>query len=371
MTNEGQNTSAVRSGHELNNMSLETYLIKQIPGFKAPLTVSQFSFGQSNPTYLLKDGNQQQYVLRKKPPGALLSKTAHAIEREYRIINALGQHTNVPVPKVYALCEDASVIGTPFYVMEFLKGRIFEDVRMLSLPFEDRRQCWFSALKTLASLHQVDFKAIGLESYGRNSGFYERQMKSLHKVSKAQAAVVDKETGEKVADLPRLDEMFVWFKKNQPKDAATIVHGDFKIDNLVFHPTECRVIGILDWELSTIGHPYSDLANLLQPFYIPAGPEGGFMNAEDPLPIPGSQELMQVYCEQSQQPFPIPQWMFAVAFSHFRLAVITQGIAARVARKQASSARAKEIASKSIPMTILALAIVDQGDLVGDNSSKL
>ncbi|SAM02173.1 hypothetical protein [Absidia glauca] len=272
-----------------------------------------------NPTYLLKDGNQQQYVLRKKPPGALLSKTAHAIEREYRIINALGQHTDVPVPKVYALCEDDSVIGTPFYVMEFLKGRIFEDVRMLSLSYEDRKKCWFSALETLAKLHQVDFKAIGLESYGRNSGFYERQMKSLHRVSSAQASVVDKETGEKVQELPRLDEMFAWFKKNQPKDKATIVHGDFKIDNVVFHPTECRVIGILDWELSTIGHPLSDLANLLQPFYIPAGPEGGFKDSKEPLPIPSAQELMPVYCQHSNQPFPIPQWMFAVAFSHFRV----------------------------------------------------
>ncbi|CAO3597369.1 unnamed protein product [Absidia cylindrospora] len=373
MTNEGQKTSAVRSGHELDTASLEAYLAKQIPGFTTPMTVSQFSHGQSNPTYLLKDANQQQYVLRKKPPGALLSKTAHAIEREYRIINALGQHTDVPVPKVYALCEDANVIGTPFYVMEFLKGRIFEDVRMLSLPYEQRKQCWFSALETLAKLHRVDFKAIGLESYGRNFGFYERQMKSLHKVSSAQAAVVDKDSGEKVADLPRLDEMFAWFKKNQPKDVATIVHGDFKIDNVVFHPTECRVIGVLDWELSTIGHPLSDLANLLQPFYMPADQVtgGGFKDSKEPLPIPGAQELMQVYCQHSNQPFPIPQWLFAVAFAHFRLAVITQGIAARVARKQASSARALEIASKSIPMANLALEIVDQGDLVGGTDSKL
>ncbi|KAI8089789.1 kinase-like domain-containing protein [Halteromyces radiatus] len=370
MSNEGQKTSAIRSGHEIDIATLETFLVERIPNFSRPLHVSQFAFGQSNPTYLLKDGNQQQYVLRKKPPGALLSKTAHAIEREYRIINALGQHSDVPVPKVYALCEDASVIGTPFYVMEFLKGRIFEDVRMLSLPYEDRRQCWYSALETLAKLHRVDFKAIGLETYGRNSGFYERQMKSLHKVSSAQAAVVDKDTGIKVHDLPRLDEMFAWFKKNQPKDIATIVHGDFKIDNLVYHPIENRVIGVLDWELSTIGHPLSDLANLLQPFYIPAS-DSGFKDMKGPLPIPDSQELMQVYCRYSQQPFPIPQWMFAVAFSHFRLAVITQGIAARVARKQASSARAIEVAGKSIPMANLTLEIVDQGDLVNDNSSKL
>ncbi|KAI8060250.1 kinase-like domain-containing protein [Gongronella butleri] len=361
----GQKTSSVRSGHELNTGALEAYLVQHIPGFKTPLHVSQFAFGQSNPTYLLKDGNQQQYVLRKKPPGALISKTAHAVEREYRIINALGQHTDVPVPKVYALCEDNSVIGTPFYVMEFLKGRIFEDVRMPELSFEDRKECWYAAMATLAKLHSVDFKAIGLESYGRNSGFYDRQMKSLHKVSTLQAAVVDKDTGAKVMDIPRLDEMFAWFKRNQPKDAATIVHGDYKIDNIVYHPTENRVIGVLDWELSTIGHPYSDLANLLQPYAVPSS-DFGFMGAKEPLPVPSGDELMQVYCKHSGTPYPVPRWPFAVAFSHFRLAVITQGIAARVARKQASSAKARETASKCLPMANLALAIVDQGDLVTD-----
>ncbi|ORX48314.1 kinase-like protein [Hesseltinella vesiculosa] len=365
----GQKTSSVRSGHELDNQALETYLADRIPGFTKPLQVSQFAFGQSNPTYLLKDGNQQQYVLRKKPPGALISKTAHAVEREYRIIHALGQHTDVPVPKVYALCEDGSVIGTPFYVMEFLKGRIFEDIRMPELSFEDRKECFYSALETLAKLHRVDFKAIGLENYGRNSGFYDRQMKSLHKVSLAQAAVVDKETGEKVVDIPRLDEMFAWFSKNQPKDVATIVHGDFKMDNLVFHPTKNQVIGILDWELSTIGHPYSDLANFLQPYSIPSV-AGGFMGAKGPLPVPTAEELMQVYCKHSGLAYPIPQWQFAVAFAHFRLAVITQGIAARVARKQASSAFARETASRCVPMSNLTLQIVDQGDLV-DAKSKL
>ncbi|KAI8644660.1 kinase-like domain-containing protein [Parasitella parasitica] len=137
-----QSTSSVRTGHELNAKSLEAYLQKAIPGFATPLHISQFNHGQSNPTYLLKDGNQQQYVLRKKPPGALISKTAHAVEREYRIIRALGENSDVPVPKVYTLCEDVDVIGTPFYVMEFLKGRIFTDVKMLELDYEERRKCW-------------------------------------------------------------------------------------------------------------------------------------------------------------------------------------------------------------------------------------
>lgn len=192
-------------------------------------------------------------MLRKKPPGVLISKTAHAVEREYRIIRALGENSDVPVPEVYTLCEDVDVIGTPFYVMEFLKGRIFTDVRMLDLPFEERREwyvnlfiyiyqrkillkytkSWFSAVATLGKLHSVNFKSIGLEGYGKDNGFYARQMRSLGKVSDAQGAVVDEETGKAVGPIPRLDEMFAWFKRNEVKDQATIIHGDFKIDNMV------------------------------------------------------------------------------------------------------------------------------------------
>ncbi|KAI8991478.1 kinase-like domain-containing protein [Mycotypha africana] len=384
------NTSAIRPGflmilmtyvqilpnsHELDERKLETYLINHIEGFKAPLFVSQFSFGQSNPTYLLKDGNQQQYVLRKKPPGTLLSSTAHAVEREYRILQALGTKTNVPVPKVYMLCEDKNVIGTPFYVMEFLSGRIYEDCRMLSIPFEERKQLWYSAIETLAKLHRVDFKAIGLDNYGKNSGFYDRQMKSLGKVSQTQAKVKDEETGQVVGPIPRLDEMFAWFKRNQVPDKATIIHGDFKIDNMIFHPTEPRVIGVLDWELSTVGHPLSDLSNLLQSFYVPATASDsnsnmlGFKDSKEPLPIPEAAELMEHYCSILEEPFPIPRWKFAVAFSFFRLAVIIQGIAARVARKQASSAQAKSYASRFKPVAQMCLNIVDEGDI--DNLSKL
>ncbi|KAL0089628.1 kinase-like domain-containing protein [Phycomyces blakesleeanus] len=368
---EGQSTSSVRTGHELNQAVLEAYLIKNVPGFIGPLQISQFKLGQSNPTYLLKDGNKQQYVLRKKPPGALLSSTAHAIEREYRVIHAVGTSSDVPVPKVYCLCENVSVIGTPFYVMEFLAGRIYSDVRMLSLPYEERRACWISAVETLAKLHKLDHKAIGLDGYGKDSGFYARQIRSLAKVSAAQAEVEDKETGEKVGPIPRLNDMFTWFKKNQVPDKATIVHGDFKIDNMIFHPTEPRVIGVLDWELSTIGHPLSDLANLLQPFYVyPSDKMTGFKGLKE-LPIPGADELMKAYSSILGQPYPIDRWMFAVAFSFFRLSVITQGIAARVARKQASSAQAMYYAVMFKPVARMALEIVDEGDLVQNPVSKL
>ncbi|KAG0172415.1 hypothetical protein DFQ28_010730 [Apophysomyces sp. BC1034] len=364
----GQSTSDIRTGHELNTAVLEAYLTNHIPGFIPPLQISQFKLGQSNPTYLLKDGNMQQYVLRKKPPGSLMTSTAHAVEREYRIIKALGTSTDVPVPKVYVLCEDSSVIGTPFYVMEFLHGRIFSDVRLLSLPFEERRKCWTSAIETLAKLHKVDYAAIGLGDYGRTSGFYDRQMKSLHKVSNIQAGVKDADTNTAVGAIPRLDDMLAWFKKNQVADKATIAHGDYKIDNLVFHPTESRVIGILDWELSTIGHPLSDLSNLLQPFYY--APDLGLVGLKGvkDLPIPGADELMSIYCEKTNTPFPIDRWAFAVAFSFFRLSVILQGVAARIARKQASSAEARSYAALFKPIADEALTIVDQGDLITSKS---
>ncbi|KAI9484252.1 MAG: kinase-like domain-containing protein [Benjaminiella poitrasii] len=374
--NKGQSTSDIRAGHELDQGKLEAYLLQHVSSFKAPLQISQFQFGQSNPTYLLKDGNLQQYVLRKKPPGVLLSSTAHAIEREYRIIHALGTQTDVPVPKVYVLCEDNNIIGTPFYVMEFLNGRIYEDCRMLDIPFEERKLLWYSAIETLAKLHRVDFKAIGLENYGRNSGFYDRQMKSLGKVSQAQEAAKDEETGQAVGPIPRLNDMFSWFKRNQVKDQATIIHGDFKIDNMIFHPTEPKVIGVLDWELSTIGHPLSDLSNLLQPFYVPASNDVssnmlGFKNSREPLPVPDADELLAHYCSILHQPYPIEKWHFAVAFSFFRLSVILQGIAARVARKQASSAQAKTYAARFKPVAELALEIIDQGDRQHHNQNKL
>ncbi|KAI8147441.1 kinase-like domain-containing protein [Fennellomyces sp. T-0311] len=367
----GQSTSGIRKGHELNAAALEDYLVKNVPGFTRPLEISQFKLGQSNPTYMLKDGKKQRYVMRKKPPGQLLSKTAHAVEREFRVLDALGRSSDVPVPKVYALCEDTSVLGTPFYIMEFLEGRIFSDVRMLGMPYEERKKCWYSAVETLAKLHKVDYVKVGLKGYGKDAGFYNRQMVSFAKISKTQGAVKDEDTGELVGDIPRIDELFAWFKRNQVADQATIVHGDYKIDNMIFHPTEPRVIGVLDWELSTIGHPLSDLSNLLFPFYLPSDVPSitGFKGVKE-LPIPGADELMQVYCTTIGRPYPIDRWMFCVAFSAFRLAVIFQGIAARAARKQASSAQAKTNGERRKPMALIALSYLDSGDLPTNSSSS-
>ncbi|RIA89880.1 kinase-like domain-containing protein [Glomus cerebriforme] len=334
---------------QLNISKLEQYLSTKILNFEPPLIVRQFKFGQSNPTYLLIDANKTRYVLRKKPPGTLLSSTAHAVEREFRVLDALSKNTDIPVPKV----------------MEFLEGRIFEDIRLLSLSPEDRHKCWYSAVETLAKLHSVDYKAIGLANYGKPSGFYSRQIRSLVKTSTIQAAIKD-ENGIEVGPLPRLDDMIKWFRKNEVDDETTIVHGDFKLDNLVFHPIEPRVIGILDWELSTIGHPLSDLANLLMSFYIKdikMDPVIGLLDVPD-LPIPSANELIKTYCDKVKRGYPIPKFEFCIVFSFFRLAVITQGIAARIARNQASSAEAKSYAKLFRPITNRGLEIVDEcGDL--------
>ncbi|GAA5889096.1 hypothetical protein JCM6882_009741 [Rhodosporidiobolus microsporus] len=262
--------------------ALKRYIEGKVKGFKLTDDVYQFSFGQSNPTYLLTSStNGKRYVVRTRPPGPLISKTAHAIDREYRILAALGQEGSVPVPKVYHLCMDEgekNPIDRPWYLMEYLKGRKFEDVRMPEVATKEEREAlWLSVIKTLASLHALDPQKIGLGDYGSTAAFYPRQIRSLSKVSSAQSAVRSTSPPHKpVGDIPGIEFLLEWYGKNLPREEggkleARIVHGDFKIDNMIFHPTEPRVIGILDWELSTLGHPYSDLANLLQPYYVPSG----------------------------------------------------------------------------------------------------
>ncbi|CAG8436702.1 6384_t:CDS:2 [Ambispora gerdemannii] len=345
-SNNVQETSDVRLLIEVDK--LQEYLTLKMPEFRAPLEVRQFKYGQSNPTYLLIDANKKRYVLRKKPPGALLSTTAHAVEREFRILDALSRNTEIPVPKV----------------MEFLKGRIFNDASFSSLSQKDCRQCWYSAIDTLAKLHSIDHKSIGLKGYGKPSGFYSRQIHSLLRVSAAQATARDK-NDVAVGEIPRLDEIIKWLKRNELPDETTIVHGDYKIDNLVYHPTESRVIGILDWELSTIGHPMSDVANLLMHYYLRHDTFNlfpGFIGAKD-INVPSLEELMRLYCEKTRRPYPIKKFDYAI------FGVITQGIDARVALKQASSAEAKKYNGAFKKSAECALEIVDRGDL--DIQNKL
>ncbi|KAL8975660.1 MAG: hypothetical protein Q9197_000135 [Variospora fuerteventurae] len=227
--------------------SLSTYLRENVPSVKLPIQIKQFGFGQSNPTYAIAAANGEQYVLRKKPPGKLLSTTAHQVEREYRILRAL-EKTDVPVPKTYCLCEDTSVLATPFYIMEFLDGRIFQDASFPSVPEDERHEMWYDAIQTLAKLHRLSPESVGLLDYGKRSGFYNRQLKTFGALAESQSQSVDIETKDVVGMIPHFDEMTTFFRdpETQPMDRATLIHGDYKIDNLVYHMTEPRVIGILE-----------------------------------------------------------------------------------------------------------------------------
>ncbi|KAI8620484.1 kinase-like domain-containing protein [Chytriomyces sp. MP71] len=364
---------------QLNQTRVTEYLASQFAkantdvGFQAPIEIRQFKFGQSNPTYFVRDANGNRFVLRKKPPGSLLSKTAHAVEREYRVISALGKHSNVPVPRAYFLCEDTAVVGTPFYLMEFLQGRIFGDNALPELQTLADRANYDALMDTLAKLHSANVAQLGLSDYSRNpTGFYSRQIATLTAVTKQQYA----SNPEKVPAIPRLDDMLAWFKRNMvPDEPATIVHGDFKLDNVIYHPTEPRIIGILDWELSTLGHPLSDLANCLLPWYTPTAFDGtlpgahGFKDADRPLHVPEVTVLIKEYCKRAERKYPIEKFEFCIAFSFFRALVIVQGVQARAARKQASSGNAIQIDDSMMRVVAqLVLNYVDNGDLV---SSKL
>lgn len=379
----------VRATIDVNK--LNAYLKDKVPRVKAPVDVKQFKFGQSNPTYFLTDASNTRWVLRKKPAGQLLSTTAHQIEREYTILNAIHRHNvksstpseqNVPVPEPIILCEDKEVIGTPFYIMEFLDGRIFTNPRMPEIPENDRRECWLSAVRALAALSSLVPQELGLSNFAPMTPYFPRQIKSLSRVSQVQSEAADVETGIPTGKIPKFDEMIAWYRSHLPDESKTgsrIVHGDYKIDNMIFHPTENRVIGILDWELCTLGSPLADLANLTQPWSVDPSqiPEEyrvsllrGFKNQTDDIPI-DLETLEREYCRLTHQPYPITEMVFARSWMLFRLSVISQGIAARYARRQASSEQAF-LHVKLFPIVgELAIRVLEDAGHVLELKSKL
>ncbi|WOH07299.1 hypothetical protein DCAR_0726729 [Daucus carota subsp. sativus] len=324
---------------DLNVDVLVNYCSQHVHGFpQAPthLTISQFGHGQSNPTYLLEaslgGSSVKRYVLRKKPAGKLL-QSAHAVEREFQVLNALGAYTLVPVPKVFCLCTNSAVIGTPFYIMEYLEGRIFIDPTLPGLAPIRKRAIYSATAKALASLHSADVDAIGLGKYGRRDNYCKRQVDRWAKQYLAS-------TGEgKSPRNPKMLELVNWLQQHIPSEdsasrKASLVHGDFRIDNLVFHPIEDKVIGILDWELSTLGNQMCDVAYSTLHYLVDfdldkVHQHKGIEATGIPQGIPLLSEYLADYCSASGKPWPLAEWKFYVAFSLFRGASIHAGLHSR------------------------------------------
>lgn len=351
--------------------------MNMVPTFSNPCSQdTQFGFGQSNPTYQLTASDGRRYVLRKKPPGKILSKTAHRVDREYTVLDAL-QNTDVPVPKTYIMCGDESVVGTPFYIMEFLDGRFIKNPAIPDVDEKHRRELWRDAVRTMAKLHRIDHRKIGLENFGKPNGFYKRQIRTFKSLSQSQAKAQDQDTGEATGQLPAFDELVEFFsnERSQPYDRGVLFHGDFKIDNLVFHKTEPKVIGILDWEMVTIGHPLGDLTNLLSPWTIsnatPSWPrkhaDEAFLHPSHPNStannypgLPTHAECVQWYEQDVGFEVAKTDLAWATAFALFRDSIIFQGIAARYALRQASSAEAQSYGDERVPFAKMALQKVNE-----------
>jgi aminoglycoside phosphotransferase (APT) family kinase protein len=325
-------TSAVQERHRFDLPALDAWLRERVDGYAGPLQVEQFKGGQSNPTFLLITP-AQTYVLRRKPPGKLLP-SAHAIDREYRVMAALAA-TNVPVPKTYALCEDDSVIGTAFYVMEHVQGRILWDPSLPGMTPPERAAIFDSMNTVIAALHQVDLQRTGLADYGKPGNYFARQIGRWTTQYRASET-------ERIAAM---DALIEWLPQNIPPDDTTaLVHGDYRLDNLVFHATEPRVIAVLDWELSTLGHPMADFAYHAMAWDTPAGEMRGLAGLDlAALGIPSAQAYVERYCERAGVAVPARGvWDFYVAYNLFRGAAICQGIMRRALDGSASSTHALE-----------------------------
>ena len=335
-------TTEIRAGHTLDIAALSAYLADHMPGFSGPLEIRQFRGGQSNPTYRLTDG-AKKYVLRKKPNGQLLYG-AHMIEREYRIMRAL-KGSDVPVPNVPLLCEDGSIIGTPFYVMDFLEGRIFRDPAMPEVDAAERAQIYSAMSDTLAKLHRVDWQGVGLEGFGKPTGYLSRQITLWSRQYEA----------GKTHDIPEMDRLIAWLPGHIPADErTTISHGDFRLENLMIAPDRPNVLATLDWELATLGHPFADLAYNCMVWRLPHDTPSVPGLAGRPLPpgLPSEADYIAGYCEAAGLT-EIPQYDFYLAFSFFRFAAIAQGIYARWKGGNASAPNAEEVGLLARPLAEL------------------
>ena len=304
--------------HRLDERRLFDFLARELPGFEEPAQVRQFQGGQSNPTYLIAAG-ARRWVLRKKPPGELLP-SAHQVEREFRVQQALAGSA-VPVPTMWLLCEDEAVIGSAFYVMDHVEGRVLTDTRLTALDPAERRPIYDALATTLAALHRVDVRAAGLEDFGKAENYVGRQIDRWTKQYLA----------AKTDDVPAMDRLMAWLPEHAPeRDETTIVHGDFRLGNMIYAPDRPQVAAVLDWELATLGHPLSDLAYAALPYHLPPGGPLPGLRDVDPrtLGLPTEAEFLETYAKAAGRA-EVEDWPFFLALSLFRLAGITQGVYAR------------------------------------------
>jgi aminoglycoside phosphotransferase (APT) family kinase protein len=343
-----QGTKPPVGAHAFDSAALQTYLQQHLPGFAGPLEVGQFKGGQSNPTYKLVTP-KASYVMRSKPgPVARLLPSAHAIEREFRVMGALAG-SGVPVPRMLLHCDDEAVIGRAFYLMELVEGRVLWDQSLPGMTREQRGAIYDEMNRVIATLHGLDVGQLGLGDYGRPGNYFERQ---ISRWTKQYLASV---TGPNEA----MDRLIEWLPQHIPAGArdesmVSVVHGDFRLDNLMFHPSEPRVLAVLDWELSTIGHPFADFSYHCMSWHIPPGSFRGIGGLDlAALGIPSESDYIARYCERSGRATPAAlraDWNFYLAYNLFRLAAILQGIAKRVEAGTAASEQARQSGAGARPL---------------------
>ena len=330
----------------LDVSNLAIWLREHVHDFKGDLLAEKFAGGQSNPTFKLTTGDRH-FVLRRKPPGVLLA-SAHAVDREFRVISAL-QDTEVPVPGAVALCEDDDVIGSMFYLMECLEGRVFWDPALPELNNYDRAAAYDDMNRVLAALHSVDVDRVGLADYGRPGNYFERQVSRWSKQYRA----------SETEHISAMEHLMSWLVENMPEDDGRIslVHGDYRLDNVMFHPSEPKIIAVLDWELSTLGNPIADLAYQVMAWQLPrdAGMSGMAGLDRSALAIPEDNAYIAEYCERTGRD-EIRHWNFYMAFCFFRLAAIVQGVKKRALDGTASSAEAESRGDLVNPLAELGIS---------------
>jgi len=351
-------TRPVSATHAIDTQALAAWLSAHVPGFTGPLSLEMFKGGQSNPTYKLLTPTRA-YVLRAKPgPVAKLLPSAHAIEREYAVMRGL-HGTQVPVARMVALCEDESVIGRAFYVMEFVQGRVLWDQTLPGMERAERSAIYDEMNRVIAALHTVDYTAQGLASYGRPGNYFDRQ---IGRWSKQYVASITE-------PITAMEKLMDWLPAHMPASArdeshTCIVHGDYRLDNMMFHPTEPRVLAVLDWELSTLGHPLADFSYHCMAWHIPPGSFRGIGGVDlQALGIPTEADYIARYCERTGITTPealAADWNFYLAYNLFRMAAILQGIAKRVQAGTASSPQAAASAAGARPLAEMAWKFAQQ-----------